>query len=385
MSWQWLENPARSARWGLMIRVALKALILFALVNVVYAALDPLDALGRVSIYNWLVPGLERISVNYRVAGNVDAVSATSNISALVAAHQVNTPKPADEFRVIMLGDSATRASRIRYTNAVHSVLNTTKLTTQRGQHIVSYNLAYPHPSLLKDFLLLEEALQQGAQPDAVIWAITLNSALPERQLTHPLVDDNLSVVYDWLEIATGESLPPAAADSPLWENTLMAQSRPLADLIRLQLYGFTWAAIQSDGGGNPRYTVRDEPIDLNVIPQSGLGQSADFFTFEIIDAARALLGDVPLIIINEPIYRVDDPNNALILNQYYRRDVYEHYQRVTQQYADEQGWHYVDLWDLIPPQHFIDSPLHYDAEGARILADRLADIIPQMLTEDAR
>lgn len=386
MSWQWLENPARPARWGMMSRVALKALILFALVNIAYAALAPLDALGRVSVYNWLVPGLDRIALNYRVAGNADAISATSDIPTLINAHRVSAPKAGDEFRILVLGDSATRASTIIPGQTVTSVLSAANITLQDGRRIVAYNLAYPHPSLLKDFLLLEEALHQETKPDAVLWMMTLNSALSQNQLSHPIVQDNLSTDYAWLALDTGIT---TASNTPAtlltWENMLIGQSRPLADWLRLQVYGFTWAATRHDSGGNPRYTLRGQSINPENLSTNSMNQPAEFFTFEIIDAVDALLEDIPLIIINEPIYRVDDPNNALILNQYYRRDVYEHYQRVIQDYADAQGWRYADLWDAIPPEHFTNTPLHYDAQGARILAERLADIIPQMLTEESR
>jgi len=333
-----------------------------------------------------LTPGLERLMVNYNVRDTTGAgVSASSNIPALIAAHKVNAPKPADEFRVLVLGDSATRASRLRHQKTVTSLVNAANLTTQDGRRIVTYNLAYPHPSALKDFLLLEEALRQRTTPDAVIWIITLNSIIPERQLTHPLVQDNLSSQYDWLESAVGESISTITNTAQPWGNTLIGQSRPLADLLRLQAYSLMWAVSRHDGGGNPPHTIQNKPIDLNAVPQTGLNQPAAFFTFEIIDAARALLGDVPLIIINGPTYDVNNPDNRQMMSTLYRRDVYEHYQRVIQQYADENGWRYFDLWDAIPSEHFTDTPLHYDAEGARILAERLADIITQTLAEESR
>jgi len=388
MSWQWLENPARPARWGMMTRVAVKALILFALVNLAYAALDPLDTLARhVSVYNWLVPGTERITAGYGFVTVDDdtPITASSNIPALIAAHKVTAPKPADEFRVLMLGDSATRAGYLTHQTTVTGVLNASAIQLPDGRRIVAYNIAYPVSSALKDFMILEEAFKQNAQPDAVIWTITPRGVQPERQLTHKLVQSNLKTDYAWLKSAIGEGFAKPQAASLTWENTLIGQSRPLADLLRLQAYSLRWAASRYDGGGNPEYTIQQRPIPIDKLDSSILGQPAAFFTFEIIDEARALLGDVPIIIVNEPMYQINDPDNPLILNHHYSRDVYEHYQRVTQQYADENGWHYFDLWDVIPPEYFTNSPLHYDAEGARILAERLADIITQTLAEESR
>ncbi len=380
MSWQWLESPARPARWAVMIRVALKALILFALVNVVYAALDPLDALGRVSVYNWLVPGTERLTYNYHMLnlkrGN-DVIAATNNIPALIASHSIAKAKPPHEFSVVFLGDSGTRGGAvlngILYTHTVTARLSELNIQLPNQKQIVAYNLAYPQPAIARDFLIIHELLQRGIKPDLIVWMITPNAALPER-LAHALVQNSsVAKQYGFTQ-----------ASPTFWETTFIAQRRALADIFRLQAFGFTWAAIRYDGGPEtPRYTLAQKPIELDSLTTEKL--SSDALTLEIIDTAHQMVDGIPLLIINEPIYRVDDPNEPLIFSQVYRRDVYEHYQRVMQQYADDHGWHYVDLWDAIPPEHFTNSPLHYDAEGARILAERLADIIPQMLAEDAR
>ena len=52
------QMPAFS--WPFLGRVLLKALLLFAVFNLIFAALYPMGALGRVSFYNLLFPGRER-------------------------------------------------------------------------------------------------------------------------------------------------------------------------------------------------------------------------------------------------------------------------------------------------------------------------------------
>ncbi|MBK9750312.1 MAG: hypothetical protein IPO91_26555 [Chloroflexi bacterium] len=47
--------------WSKLIRIAVKTAIFFVLCNLVYALVSPLDALGRVSVYNTLIPGRARL------------------------------------------------------------------------------------------------------------------------------------------------------------------------------------------------------------------------------------------------------------------------------------------------------------------------------------
>ena len=54
------ETTQQSDR-GFVLRVILKALGLFVILNVLYMLLDPLPLLARVSIYNSIVPGRERL------------------------------------------------------------------------------------------------------------------------------------------------------------------------------------------------------------------------------------------------------------------------------------------------------------------------------------
>jgi hypothetical protein len=39
---------------------------------------------------------------------------------------------------------------------------------------------------------------------------------------------------------------------------------------------------------------------------------------------------------------------------------------------AQSAGWNYLDLWDAIPPQYFLDASLHLGAQGERLLIEEL-------------
>ena len=60
----WLADPQDTKRTRFWSRVALKGIALYVLVNVVFALLNPMPALSRLSLYNRVVPGLERFPAN---------------------------------------------------------------------------------------------------------------------------------------------------------------------------------------------------------------------------------------------------------------------------------------------------------------------------------
>ena len=56
--WHWLNDPSLTR--GFVIRVLVKAGLLFVIVNVAFALCNPLDFIGKLTIYNGLVPGRVR-------------------------------------------------------------------------------------------------------------------------------------------------------------------------------------------------------------------------------------------------------------------------------------------------------------------------------------
>ena len=72
-------------------RVISKAVLLFILLSLLFAVITPLESLGQVSLYNWLLPG--RLRLPY---GETPAVSynlSLFNIPAMFASHAVTEAK----------------------------------------------------------------------------------------------------------------------------------------------------------------------------------------------------------------------------------------------------------------------------------------------------
>lgn len=386
--WKWLENPAQRPTWGFGLRVILKAAALFALLNVLFALLDPMGAVGRLSIYNTLVPGRERLPYGENPAESYNL--SLSTIPAMFAAHEVAAPPADDEFRVLLLGDSATWGWLLESDATTSAVLNALDIQTSRGLRVVAYNVGYPVLSLTKDLLLLEAALDY--QPDLIVWLVTLASFAPEAQLRPVLVQENAERLRD-LIAAYDLDLDPddeRLVERDFWGQTLVGQRRPLADWLRLQVYGLAWASTGID------QAFRDyEPLSTDFGPETawegftdpdapgGTGISREALAFDVLDAGvrMAWARGVSVMVVNEPVFIAEQAapegeNTTLHYNAWYPRWVYDAYRELLAEAAQDGGWTLRDLWDVVPPQFFTDSPVHFTPEGARLIAQQLASAI---------
>ena len=89
-----------------LFQVVLRATLLFIALNLLFAILNPLLALGSVSIYNTLVPGRQRLPFGENPAQAYNL--SLNNLDAMFASHIIaGTPKAEDEFRVVLIGDSS--------------------------------------------------------------------------------------------------------------------------------------------------------------------------------------------------------------------------------------------------------------------------------------
>src|SRR5688572_28918442 len=119
--------------------------------NLAFAYFDA--SIGKLSIYNWLVPGRARVpyerEVEYYPASHT--VPVYEDMEAMYRSHALSRPKRADEFRVILLGDSSAWGFELHPQETLAGQLNALRLTTCDGRQIVVYNAAYPLPYAMKD------------------------------------------------------------------------------------------------------------------------------------------------------------------------------------------------------------------------------------------
>jgi hypothetical protein len=362
-----MREESADVKWW---RVAVKALALFLVFNLVFAAL-PAGGLGRLSLHNWLLPGRERFPFGEDPSRAYNF--SLYNVEAMFGAHSVATA-PSGELRVFVLGDSSVWGTLLRPQETLSGQLNAAGLTCD-GRPLRFYNLGYPTLSLAKDLMLLDEAMQY--QPDLVLWLVTLESFPVLRQLDSPIAANN-PMRMQALEAAYGLEFGASALAHPdFWERTIVGQRRALADLARLQLYGVMWAGSGIDQHYPDRYTpaqrdLADEVGYYGFSPEQRM-QASDL-GFQLLAAGQQLLGDVPLLLINEPILVSRGENSDIRYNFYYPRWAFDDYREMLGAYAAEAGITYLDKWDLVDQTLFTNSAIHLDPAGVRQLADALAE-----------
>ncbi|MEX1247830.1 MAG: hypothetical protein WEA61_05065 [Anaerolineales bacterium] len=354
-------------------RLVIKALVLFVVLNLVFAALDLTPAIGRLTLYNWLLPGRERLPYGD------DPMSAYNlnlyNLEAMFASHKVaGRPKAVDEFRVLVIGDSAVWGFLLAHEDTLTGALNAADLRTADGRRVVFYNLGHPTISLTKDLMILDYAMQYD--PDLILWPVTLEAFPISKQTSSPLVQNNADRVRALIETygLPLDSNSPDFEEQDFWSRTIIGQRRNLADILRLQFYGFMWAATGID-------VYISEEIDLRAVDLEAGEEYAglqppelrtDDVAFEVLAAGVRRAGDVPVLIVNEPIFVSDGANSEIRYNSFYPRWAYDDYRVLLQGKAEQHGWAYVDLWQVVDNSEFTNTPIHLTPQGTLQLADAI-------------
>lgn len=375
--WEWLSKPQTPYTREFVIRVLLKALLLFVALNLLFACLNPLPSLGRLSFYNWLIAGRPRLPYGEDASQSYNL--SLMSLDAMFASHEIARPKAADEFRVLVVGDSATWGILLRPEETISAALNAADLQAADGRRLVFYNIAHPVLALSKDLLLLDYAMRY--QPDMIIWLFTAQSFPAEQQLYPPLVQHNADALRP-LIASYHLNIDPQDSRfvSPtFWDNTLVGRRRDLADMLRLQLYGFAWATTGIDQYYPPSYTPRASDLENDLAwysfsaPQSF---TEGDLALDVLAAGVTRAGDIPVLLVNEPIFVSNGQNSDVRYNAWYPRWAYDAYRELLTQTAAVQGWALFDAWDVIAGSEFTDSPVHLTPAGVQQFADLL---IPQI------
>ena len=368
--------------WRFLRNVLLKALLLFLAFNLVFAAIPETSSLGRISAYNLLLPG--RLRFPFGEDPSVSYNLSLYNLDAMFASHVLAAgTKPANEYRVLVLGDSSVWGTLLHPQDTLAGQLNAARLTGCQGQPLRFYNLGYPTLSLTKDLMVLKQGM--AYHPDLVIWLVTLQSFPRDVQLSSPLVANNPTLV-DGLIKSYGLQLDPndpALVKPDFWQSTLIGQRRSLADLLRLQLFGVMWAATGIDQDYPRTYTPaqRDFNTDASFNNWQPPRLPLDQLSFDVLRAGMLAAGPkTPVLLVNEPILIASGKNSDIRYNFYYPRWAYDQYRAALADTSQRSGWNLLDLWNLEAEQQFTNSAIHLNPPGEALLAQRLsAAVQPQL------
>jgi hypothetical protein len=357
--------------------VLLKGLVLFIILNLVFTVVNP-AGLDKASLYNHLFPGRQRFPFGEDAAQSYNL--SLFDLDAMFASHVIAAgPKPAGEYRVIVIGDSSTWGTLLRPAQTLAGQLDAANLSIC-GRTVRVYNLGYPTISLTKDLMVLDYALRY--RPDLIIWPMTLEAFPADKQLSSPIVANNAARVDDLISRynLSLDPVDPALVRPNFWDRTIIGQRRPLADLFRLQMYGVLWAATGIDQTYPTDYTPAQTDFNTDAsfhgmqLPVLDETQLA----FSILDAGLRAAGKVPVILVNEPILVSAGKNSDLRYNFFYPRWAYDQYRQMMSEKAQANGWSYLDLWNLVPADQFTNSAIHLTPAGESLLAGQVKQAVLQ-------
>jgi hypothetical protein len=354
-------------------RVIIKGVLLFLMIDLLFAPLAPLPTIGRISAYNFILPG--RVRLPYGENPDEAYNLGIYNLEAMFASHEIGAGnKPADEYRILLIGDSSVWGYLLKPENTLSAFLNSVGLKVKDGRSVRAYNLGYPTLSLTKDLLILNDAMRY--HPDLIIWLVSLESFPITRQLDSPILQNNPSLVQDLItkyEINL-DLHDPRFVTSNFLDSTLVGERRALADILRLQIYGVMWAAT----GIDQYYPASYEPPQSDLAPDEtfhGLQPPdlhPDDVSMDILYAGRKLSGNVPILFVNEPIFISHGENSDIRYNFFYPKWAYDQYRQLMAATCQKENWQCIDQWNLVPPGEFTNSAIHMTPVGTKILATEL-------------
>jgi len=379
------RDPRLSTR-GYFLRIVGKALLLFVAFDVLQAAVGLDRRLDSLSIYRRLVPPLARLSAMRDYPAGV-----MWPLGPLLDAHRIGLPKAPDEYRVAVLGDSGTFDPYHRSADAVPGQM--TRLGVRVGQRrLIAYNLAYQKANAVAGLLILRHAVEK--RTDAAVWFVSLfdlASDAPSRVWggeTHIIVRTNADELPDLVRryrISTWETRRLVREEAPWRRSILFRGARYRDDALLLAR-----SVLDLTSPGDPTESVRPErpwvgSYPLPAVPDLEQNNAADppmpngRWTTLVAGAAIARARGTVLLVVNDPIFVGSGPNADREYNSYYGKAIYDRYRRVLETFCRENAIPYLDLWSLVPPSEYADTPGHYTLEGnariARAVTGKLSQI----------
>jgi hypothetical protein len=103
---------------------------------------------------------------------------------------------------------------------------------------------------------------------------------------------------------------------------------------------------------------------------------SEDDLALDVLAAGAQMVGDVPLLIVNEPMFVSQGENSDIRYNFFSPRWAYDDYRVMLAQQAEANGWRYLDLWDAVPNTEYTNSAIHLTPEGSAQLAALIGEAI---------
>jgi hypothetical protein len=360
-------------------RVFAKAIALLTGLNLVLLAIGIDPTVSLTTLNTWGLAGRQGAP---RLLRPGQYVSGQLPLEGLLAAHEIAyRPKAADEFRVIVLGDSAQYGATINPDETLTGQLTARRLTVN-GKRLVAYNLAFPGPCVQRDVLILDAVVRY--QPDLVIWFVTATGLTSAKNGLHPahltFFRLNQARLDRIVQTYGQEWFYSQIVPKPAWYPLLAFhdQDALLAWLQSLMMPFVDYTLLRGPFPDSQRIMTKPIPekasigegfLGLDVMPNEA-------WQFLLIGKTIAENAGAALLLVNEPMLEGGGPHSDVNYNEVYARGIYDKYRTALGGFASDHRVWYADLWNLIPPEHFNDTAFHADAYGWALVANRLTAIV---------
>jgi hypothetical protein len=263
--------------------------------------------------------------------------------------------------------------------------INRLHIKTCDGREVRAYNLAYPFSSATRDLLILDKAMDY--EPDMVFWLITLSTLeakTVERQFIAPHWERYLRLAKTY-ELRSSH-FPEPIQEPSLWEKTIIGQRKRLKNIAFIQSLGILWGATGIDNHeglqpqGPPPGTDVDDHIDYEGQLPGESSATSESLMMEVLLAGFDVAGEVPVIVINEPIFVATGANHLIRYNEFYPRWVFDDYRQFMFEWMKQGDYRWLDYWNALPPSDFVDQSFHRSSSGERRFAELLAPEIKKLV-----
>jgi len=360
-------------------RILCKTIIILLIVNFSFPLIS-LIRFPEISLYNSAFPGRQRLPFgeNPELSYNFTL----NDLDAMLASHVVAASEAESEYSIFVIGDSSIWGTLLENDATISAKLQNYFDSTALLENglVKVYNLGYPTSSVLKDLVILDQALEY--KPDMVIWFVTLNSLVKDSYQEAPIVlnnPDKTNTVISKYKL----DIPLLSAQS-YWDKTFLNQRRNIYDRIHLQMVAPMWASTGVDQYIPAEYTpaARDLEADDSYEYIQGHSVTETDLELSVISSFIAENPDVQVLVINEPILISSGLNSDIRYNLYYPRWIYDEYRKLLSTKFAEMEIKYIDLWDAVPESMFTNSAIHYNEQGVEIMVEKLYSFIMKDFAE---
>ena len=358
------------------LRVILKTVILAIIINFICLAthFNPVATLTRVNL--WGLVGHGRTRLIYQS----DVQNGILPIESLLATHTIAyTSKAADEFRVVILGNSGPYGAGLNDDETLAAQLNQRNIRIN-GKHLVAYNLAFANANVVISTGILDASLSYS--PDLVISFVTANM-FNNRQYYWDQQNVFFLLNRERLEqIATRYNmidwLMPRLSPHPTGYELLgIRDQNTLIPWFDSLFYPFVQYPIQHPNLRIAKVLIPAKPNNFDDIEGTYPIINP---TWNFLDISQQMAESVGarLLIVNQPTVVVEDPLSDVSYSKLFGRAFYDAYYASIQSYTQAHHLWYFDMWQSVPAEDYTDSELHLDKKGWGIVADGL---VAQIMT----